>query len=217
MTVHLIAITGGSGSGKTWLAEQLVAHFVPQAVRLALDDFYCDLSHLPLARRAEVNFDHPSSIDWPLFRQSLLAIRRGEPTSLPQYDFVTHTRRPAALSFAPRPLVILDGLWLLRRAEFRRLYRWSVFVDCPEALRLQRRCARDERERGRSRESIRAQFETHVAPMHRRFVATQAAQADFIVCPDTIGAGLAALISQCQALLTVPRSNAASGSAPRET
>jgi uridine kinase len=201
MTVHLIAITGGSGSGKTWMAERLVAQFAPDAARVALDDFYRDLSHLPVEARASVNFDHPGSIDWPLFRRSLRTIGACQPTALPQYDFVTHTRRESSVPWQSRPLVVLDGLWLLRRLEFRRLYALRVFVDCPEAIRLQRRCDRDQKERGRSADSVRSQFETHVAPMHRRFVAGQARHADMIIDASVLETGLAELTTRCRMLL----------------
>jgi uridine kinase len=200
-SVHLIAIAGGSGSGKTWLAKRLVAQFAPEAARVALDDFYWDLSHVPAEARGERNFDHPNSIDWPLFRQCLTAIRSGRPAVMPQYDFVSHTRAAAGVPWTPHRLVVLDGLWLLRRLEFRRLYSLSVFVDCPGALRLSRRCERDQRERGRSAESVRLQFESQVEPMHRRFVARQAGLAGVVVTPSTFEERVAELAERCRLLL----------------
>ncbi len=185
MEVHLIAIVGGSGSGKTWLAQRLLEEFGNDAARLSLDDFYRDLSHLPTDEHDRTNFDHPNAIDWPLFRRSISSIRRGEATELPMYDFPTHTRRAEAKTWKPRRLVLLDGLWLLRRAELRQLYSRSVFVECVEHLRLERRMERDQRERGRSARSVRAQFEKHVAPMHNRFVARQMRHADLVVQSPT--------------------------------
>lgn len=205
MTVHLIAISGGSGSGKTWLAEWLVAQFAPQMGRIALDDFYRDLSDLPAPGRATVNFDHPKSIDWTLFRRTLRAIRAGQPTAIPQYDFATHTRRFTTTTWEPRPLVILDGLWLLHRKELRRLYDLSAFVECPEALRAQRRLQRDQLERGRAADSIRRQFESQVASMHWRFVADQAAHADLMIDASSPENGLAELMARCQELLSAAK------------
>lgn len=181
MNAHLIAIVGGSGSGKTWLAQRLLTEFGGQAGRVSLDDFYRDLSPLPPARRNKVNFDDPEAIDWALFKQTISRLRDGESVLLPEYDYSTHTRRAQTMLWSPRPLVLLDGLWLLRDADLREQYSLSVFVDCPESLRLARRIERDQRERGRSAASIRAQFHRHVAPMHELYVAPQIQNADIVV------------------------------------
>ena len=181
MNVHLIAIVGGSGSGKTWLGARLQEQFGEDAAGLSLDHFYRDLSHLPEAERNAVNFDDPAAIDWPLFRHSVSRIRCGQPIELPDYDYGTHTRRPAANTWHPRRLVLLDGLWLLRESDLRALYSLSVFVECPEEVRLARRLKRDQHERCRSAQAVRAQFRRHVAPMHDRFVAPQVQHADLVV------------------------------------
>lgn len=201
MNVHLIAIAGGSGSGKTWLAERLVEEFGPDAGRLSLDDFYLDLSHQRPEERHRTNFDHPNAIDWPLFRRTLTRIRRGEVTELPVYDFTTHTRRTETKIWQRCRLVLLDGLWLMRRAELRQHYSLSVYVDCPEDLRLERRVERDMRERGRSAESVRAQFESHVAPMHHRYVTGQVRHADLVVESPTPAAQVAEVRSRCRQFL----------------
>lgn len=182
--VRLIALTGGSGSGKSWLARWLKRRLGPRAGLLSLDDFYRDLSTLTLRQRARVNFDHPDAIEWDLFHACLQRLRRGESVALPRYDFATHTRRPHPRQWRPRPIVLLDGLWLLHRPELRELYDASVFCECPAALRLERRLARDQRERGRSRASILRQFRAHVGPMHDKFVEPQAAYAGLRIPPN---------------------------------
>ena len=201
MNTHLIAITGESGSGKTWLAQRLLENFHPIAGRLSLDDFYHDLSHRPRAEREQTNFDHPAAIDWPHFHQCLSGILRGDPVELPDYDFSTHTRRARPKIWTACRLVVLDGLWLLHPAELRRLYTISVFVECPEDRRLERRLARDQQERGRSAASVRAQFKTQAGPMHDQFVAPQSLFADFVMPSPTPTAQLKALLVRCQQLL----------------
>lgn len=179
--IKLIAITGGSGAGKTWLANWLQRALGDNATRLALDDFYRDRSELPLEARAEINFDHPDAMDWPEFERVLDDCRRGCPTWTPRYDFATHTRRPAGNWLAPAPLVLVEGLWLLWHPRIAERFDLTLFLDCPAQLRLERRLARDRAERGRSAESVRAQFQNTVAPMHERFVAPQAAKADIVL------------------------------------
>jgi uridine kinase len=172
--VRFIAIAGGSGSGKTWLARRLKRRFEKSAGILALDDFYRDLSPPPPRERTRVNFDHPDAIAWELFIQCLNQIQLGEPTRLPRYDFSRHTRPARMWLWNPRPVVLVEGLWLLHRADLRQLWSQSVFVECPEELRLKRRIARDQAERGRSAASVRRQFYRDVAPMHECHVAPQA-------------------------------------------
>ena len=153
-----------------------------------------------------MNFDHPNAIDWPLFRRCVAASRRGGSPEIPAYDFATHTRQAATRVWQPRPLVLLDGLWLLRYAALRRLYAWSVYIDCPEATRLQRRLLRDQRERGRAARSIRAQFEREVAPLHRRFVAGQARWADCRLESPPSAGRLRELRARCRQFLSGEKS-----------
>src|SRR5689334_19413218 len=100
----LVAIAGGSGAGKTWLAQKLQRILGNKAARLSLDDFYRDRSHLPLSRRAKLNFDHPRSIDWPSVKRALRDLRAGRPTQVPQYDFKTHCRRRQWRIMKPKPI-----------------------------------------------------------------------------------------------------------------
>ena len=204
MAIHLIAIAGGSGSGKSWLARHLLAGLGETAGGLALDDFYRDLSPLPKAERDVVNFDHPDAIDWPLFHQVLDRIRANEPTEVPAYDFTTHCRRAVPKHWEPRPIVVLDGLWLLHRPELRPLYSLSVYLDCPAEMRLARRVARDETERNRTAASVESQFAQVVDPMHRRFVAPQAAHADWVVESPLPAARLAGLEARCRQFTLSP-------------
>ncbi len=200
MTVHLIAIVGGSGSGKTWLARQLKRRLGRAAGLISLDDFYRDLSALPKNKRDRQNFDDPVAIEWSLFLQTLARIKRGEPAAIPRYDFASHTRRSRTRLWKPKPVVLLDGLWLLRDPRARRLYSLSLYVDAPRAVRLHRRVARDRRERGRSRASVLRQFREHVEPMHRRFVAPQARHADLVVNSEVSDKALYKLTVMAQEL-----------------
>ena len=176
----MVAITGGSGSGKSWLAEKLATALAPNSARLSLDDFYRDQSHLPPARRARINFDHPRTIDWPAFEQVLRALRNGRSAKIPCYDFATHSRLRRVRVMRPKPILLVEGLWLLRRPALRRLFAFSIYLHCSDRLRFRRRLKRDLSSRGRSAQSIQQQFDQMVAPMHRRFVVPQAARAQLV-------------------------------------
>ncbi len=180
-TTRLVAIVGGSGAGKTWLADQLQKAIGSDVGRLSLDNFYRDRSHLTPAQRAKINFDHPRAIDWPLVKTTLRTCRAVRSFRVPRYDFVTHTRLPGRELCKPKSLTIVEGLWLLLRPSVRSLFVLRIFIDCPARVRLARRLARDAAERGRSRESVRKQFWETVAPMHDRFVAPQTRWAHLVL------------------------------------
>jgi len=180
MKVTLIAITGGSGAGKSWLADHLARRLGSVAGRISLDDFYLSRSGTPLRDRAKLNFDHPKAIDWALFQKCIATLRRGETARLPKYSYRIHNRLVTARPVVPRPLFLVEGLWLLRTAALRRLFALSVFVDCAPEKRLARRLKRDLAHRARRRASVIGQFKTQVAPMHDRFVAPQAKHADLV-------------------------------------
>jgi uridine kinase len=177
----LVAIVGGSGAGKSWLAQRLRAALGGKAVHFSLDDFYRDRSHLPPARRARINFDHPRAIDWAEVEAVLRDCQAGRNAALPCYDFQNHSRLPATKVLKPKPIVLMDGLWLLRRPSLRRWFGLGIFLDCPAHLRLSRRIKRDALSRGRTRSSVREQFRRTVEPMHARFVAPQRLRADVIL------------------------------------
>jgi uridine kinase len=184
----LIAIVGGSGAGKTWLAKKLHATLEPDAAYFSLDDFYRDCSRIRPERRAKINFDHPRTIDWARMEQVLNDLREGRPSRLPRYDFKTHRRIREKTMLACKPMVLVDGLWLLHRRSLRRLFALKIFIDCPTRTRRGRRLLRDLRTRGRTRASILEQLKNTVEPMHDRFVAPQRKWAD-IVLRQTFGAG----------------------------
>lgn len=182
---RLVAVVGGSGSGKSWLVSRLEALFPEQSASVSLDSFYQDRSRVPVGLRAHLNYDHPRAIDWSLAEKFFTAWRQGDPAWLPSYDFATHTQQQGRWCM-PRPLLLADGLWLLWRPELRRLFDLTVYVDCPEDVRLARRLARDTANRGRTPDSIREQFHKWVAPMHGQFVEPQKKWAD-IILPQPIG------------------------------
>jgi uridine kinase len=184
----LVAIVGGSGAGKTWLAKKLQAELAPEAAHISLDDFYRDSSRVPPGKRAKMNFDHPRTIDWPILEKVLTDLRAGRATRLPRYDFKTHCRVRAKSALAHKPVVLVDGLWLLHRRSLRRIFALKIFIDCPTRTRRGRRLQRDLRSRGRTRDAILEQLKQTVEPMHDRYVAPQQKWAD-IVLRHTFGAG----------------------------
>ncbi len=177
----LIAIVGGSGAGKTWLANKIEQSLGQNATRISLDNFYRDRSHLSETRRNAINFDHPRAIDWPEVERALSSLAAGKRTRLPEYDFASHSRRENGAVVESKAVIIVDGLWLLRRPSLRRLFSCAIYLECPRTLCLRRRIQRDLTERKRDSASVRKQFLEHVLPMQERFVTSQKRWADIVV------------------------------------
>jgi len=192
----LVAIVGGSGAGKSWLAGRLQSILGNKAARLSLDDFYRDRPELTLPRRARINFDHPRAIDWPLLERVLRDCLAWRTTRVPQYDFKTHARLLRSRILRPKPLILVEGLWLLRNPELRRLFGTSIYIDCPAKVRLIRRQARDSSIRGRSVESVRRCFRDVVEPMNTRFVTPQARRAAILLKTPITGADVRRVAAQ---------------------
>jgi uridine kinase len=196
----MIAIVGGTGAGKGWMAGRLCKLLGEHACRLSLDDFYRDRSHLAPARRARVNFDIPRAIDWSCAKQVLNDCRLGQATRVPRYDFSTHSQLPVRDELQPRPLVLVEGLWLLWPRSTRGLFALKIYLDCPASLRLSRRRVRDVAERGRTADAVERQFQM-LAPLHERYVEPQKRWADLILTQPFKEEDIAQLASRLWQLL----------------
>ena len=168
-TPHLVGIAGASGSGKTTLAHALAETLVDAAV-LSMDAYYRDLAHLDRAARERWNFDAPEAFDWHRFVADLRALQRGDTVSRPIYDFTTHTRRPAVEPVEPQPFLIVEGLLVLHSPDVRTLLDTTVFLEVDEGTAVDRRIARDCRDRGRDPNAVMAQYARDVQPMFERYV-----------------------------------------------
>lgn len=177
----LVAIVGGSGSGKTWLADELARRIGSEVGRISLDDFYWDRSDLSPGDRAALNFDHPEAIEWPLFEHAMIGCAAGDPVAIPRYDFETHSRLVDCEPVEVHPIVFVDGLWLLYYPSISRIFHLTVYLECPQAVRLQRRVDRDVACRGREPARSMQVFNETVVPMHNCYVAPQKRQADEVL------------------------------------
>ncbi|MGQ0531454.1 MAG: uridine kinase [Caulobacteraceae bacterium] len=184
----IIAITGGSGAGKTTVARALARRLGAGAVVIAEDDYYRCASTIPNFDAATYNFDAPSAKEHALLREHLALAKSGEAFDKPVYDLVTHRRKPEVERIVHAEWVIVEGIHLLAEPDLRELFDLSVFMHADEALRLGRRMIRDVESRGRTPRSVMAQFFANVRPMHEAHVEPQRALADMvIVCPYEAG------------------------------
>jgi len=178
----VIGIAGGSGSGKTTVQRRIMERFGPTAIALMEHDvYYRDLSHLPFEKRTQFNFDHPNALETELMVEQLDALLSGSPIEKPTYDFTNHQRLPETDRVEPRPVVIVEGILVLAEPALRERMDIKLYVDTAPDVRLMRRIERDINERGRTLESVLAQYRRTVRPMHLEFVGPSKRHADVII------------------------------------
>ncbi len=176
----VVGIGGCSGSGKTTLARELAREL--GATLFPLDLYYRDLSQFPLDSRHLQNFDHPDSLESELFVEHIRELAEGRAIQRPVYDFARHSRVEGAFEVVePAEFLVVEGILALHYEELWPLYDFSVYVDAPNEICLNRRIYRDMRERGRTEESVRAQFEATARPMAEMYVLPSQARATITV------------------------------------
>lgn len=171
MKAKIIAVAGGSGSGKTTFAKMLCDKIgVQHCGVISQDWYYYDQKGRFDYDGGAVNFDHPDSLEFSLLKKHLLEIKNGRDVLVPQYCFKTHSRLKQCQLFNWKPIVIVDGILILNSPELRSCFDDTVFISTSEALRFTRRLNRDVRERGRTPNGVKEQFQAQVKPMHDTFV-----------------------------------------------
>ena len=193
----LIGIAGLSGSGKTALARQLAPQLNGGCEIVTLDSYYHPQGHFTLEQRAALNYDHPDSLDWVLLERHLSALHSGHAIQEPVYLFEHHTRAAYTRPVEPRGFLIVEGILTLHTPEVRRQLDLKVFVETRPEECLRRRIDRDIFERGRTRESVLAQYQSTVWPMAQEFVLPSRAFADLVVSgEEPFGQSVSAILAR---------------------
>jgi uridine kinase len=199
----VIGIAGGSGSGKTTVAQEILQRVGPARIAfLQHDSYYKDLSGLPPTQRAEVNFDHPNSLETDLLIQHIAALRDGKAVEVPIYNFSTHSRTDQTFTVQPRGVILVEGILIFTEAALREMFNVKIFVDTDSDMRFIRRLERDLAERGRTTESVIKQYQSTVRPMHLEFVEPSKRYADVIIPEGGFNtAALDMVVARIEALL----------------
>ena len=181
----IIAISGGSASGKSTVVSEIVEKL--QSVDISVichDDYYKDQSHLTMEERIKTNYDHPSSLDNQLFVEHLHLLMEGKSIEKPIYDFVSHNRKKETVTIKPTKVIFIEGILVLEEKRIRDCADVKIFVKSDEDIRFIRRLKRDIEERGRTLEAVINQYLLTVKPMFNKFVNPSSRYADIIIPND---------------------------------
>ena len=178
----LIGITGGTGSGKSTIADALYSNFSNECITMIQQDmYYKDQSNLSMEERVKTNYDHPMAFDNDLLVEHLQKLIKGEAIEKPRYDFTIHNRAKDTTTVEPREIIIVEGILILEDERIRDLLDIKVYVDTDADIRILRRLVRDIDERGRTVESVIDQYLKMVRPMHMEFTEPTKRYADIII------------------------------------
>lgn len=178
----IIGVAGGTASGKTTVSGRILEMIGPEHLAyLQQDSYYRDLSHLPLERRQEFNFDHPNALETELLIAHLQALLEGRAVQVPVYDFAQYIRTERLRPVEPRRVILVEGILIFADKTLREMMDIKIYVDTAADLRFIRRLKRDVEERQRSVAHVIEQYLQTVRPMHMEFVEPSKNYADLII------------------------------------
>jgi uridine kinase len=178
----IIGVAGGTGSGKTTVVQQIISELPENEVSvISQDSYYHELDDLSYDERCEVNFDHPSAIDFDLMTEHLAKLRSGDPIEQPVYSFEQHTRLERTQTVHPTPVLIVEGILVLAHPDLLEYFDLKLFVHADSDERLVRRLKRDVKERGRDFDEVVERYQNTLRPMHNEFIEPSKQHADLII------------------------------------
>jgi uridine kinase len=179
--VYVIGVAGGSASGKTTIVNNLKDFFKNDIELVSHDCYYKAHYDMPFEEREKLNYDHPHSFDTDLFISDIMKLKNGEIVHRPVYSYSIHNRTEETVPLYPKKVIIVEGILILENEELRNLMDTKIYVDTDADERLMRRILRDIKERGRSIDSVIAQYSQTVKPMHEQFIEPSKKYADIII------------------------------------
>ena len=182
MKTFIIGITGGSGSGKTYLSNQLIENFSTTNISIIqMDSYYKNLKHLPMNKREKNNFDHPDAFDFDLLIKHLNILFEKKNVKIPIYDYKTHTREKKSNLLQITPIIIIEGIFSMYHQKLRDLMDLKIFIETSNEIRKERRIKRDKAKRDRNLKSIVGQYEKTVEPMYKKYIYPLKDRSDIVI------------------------------------
>jgi uridine kinase len=179
--VKIIAIAGGSASGKSSIVKYIDDYFKDDLTVIGHDNYYKAHDDISFEKRSKLNYDYPGAFDNDLFYKDLVKLQAGKAINMPTYDYRIHTRSSQTVTIYPTKIILIEGILVLEDKRVRNITDTKVFIDADSDVRLQRRILRDTKERDRSLESVLEQFIKQVKPMHEKYVEPTKKYADIII------------------------------------
>ena len=180
----IIGICGGTGSGKTTLAQKIYSALKKDSLLISMDCYYKNNAHIPFEERIKTNYDHPDAFDVDLLIEHIKLLKDGKRIKCPTYNFSTHLRGEEVIEMQSKKVIIIEGIMLFAVPQIVELFDYKIFVDTDADVRILRRMLRDVKERGRSLDSVADQYLSTVKPMHEAYIEPFKKRYSDIIVPE---------------------------------
>lgn len=179
---YLVGITGGSASGKTYFLRALMSHFAPEDICLvSQDNYYKEIAAQPLDHKGIENFDLPESLDSELYTEHIKHLLSGKDVTIKEYNFNKKDVPDTFITYKPAPVIIVEGIFVYHYPEVARMLDLKLYIDATETVKIKRRIARDNQERGYDLDDVLYRYEYHVMPTYKRYIEPYKDMADIVV------------------------------------
>jgi uridine kinase len=182
----VVAIAGGSATGKSTLARALAAALADlDPLVLNQDRYFRDFAELSPEERERVRTaNSPPAMNWEAYHAAIEALSAGRPIVEPAPGTRARQRGESPASIAPGRVVIVEGLFALWDDRTRSAATIRVFTEVDDDERVLRRIYRDITERGGNLEGVIAWFRRDVMPNYPIYTKASRAFADVVVPTD---------------------------------
>ena len=194
--MKLIGIAGGSGTGKTTIANSVKRTSPEETTIIPLDSYYNDNSLLTPKERIKLNFDHPSAFDFNLIYEHLILLKKGHTIEKPTYSYIERTRQKETEKIIPNKTLLIEGILLYHDNRITDLLDYRFFIDLDEKSRLENIIKRDVKERGRNKDEITERFYSEVNPMHNTYVEKQKLKSHLVLYNTDINKTINIVVNQ---------------------
>ena len=179
----IIGITGSTGSGKSYLTNNLIKKYSSNLIdKIEVDSYYKNLAHLTMEKRSKNNFDHPNAFEFELLIDDLKKIKSGKDIKIPVYGYSKHLRTKKYRKInSDIKVLLIEGIYALYNKSIVSILNKKVFIDIAQEKCISRRIERDMISRDRTFESIKKQINTTVIPMFKKFIKPTKDIADLII------------------------------------
>ena len=180
--MFIIGITGGTGSGKTTIVNEVINLFdASEICLLSSDSYYKNNASLDFNQRDKLNYDIPEAIDFDLLNKHIYLLKQEMNINVPNYCFTTHLRLENSTFLEHKKVLIIEGILILANEILREIIDYSIFLDCPREIRFKRRLERDIKERGRKYSDVVNLFENRLDEMHSKYVEPYKSECNLII------------------------------------